>query len=470
MRTDDVLVLPVCLARISQRVVAARTLAAILILAVVLGSACATTGTGAPMIRDEMLARRFVLDYAHVPPPPTEIPSGVADAWTALRRGDARAADQALAALTSGDRLTAGAHTASGFLALGRGDAAESRTHFQQALAVVPEYSLALYGLGFLSEAVGNRAAGLDWYSRAVQAAPGLSEAAVRLQVLELEQAQAFMVDGELAEGAGDSGAAGVAYEAALELGPDVLRPYLRIAEIRRLDGDLDAAVRVLRSARDRIGELRLILEPLAGALLASGAYAEAYDAYQALEEVVPDDPEVWEMVAAARELYFATSLPEEYRRLEDKPQIVREDMAALIAIRLPNLGERVVEARTGVIITDIDDSWAEVYIRELVEWGVMQVFQNHGFSPGLVVKRQMFAEIAYRVLELLDAVEGTPHARLGDVASEHYLYDEIGVVVGHGILELGPRNRFGILDPLSGAEAVAAIQKLVRIARGSGD
>ena len=175
-------------------------------------------------------------------------------------------------------------------------------------------------------------------------------------------------------------------------------------------------------------------------------------------------------MVAAARELYFTISLPEEYRGLEDKPQIVREDVAALIAIRLPNLGERVVEARTGVIITDIDDSWAEIYIRELVEWGVMQVFQNHGFSPDLVVKRQMFAEIAYRVLELLDAVDGTPRARLGDVTSEHYLYDEIGVVVGQGILQLGPRNRFGILDPLSGAEAVAAIQKLVRIARSGGD
>ena len=459
MRTDDVRVFPVCLAG-----------AAILILVIVLGSACATVGTGAPTTPDETLARRFVLDYAHVPPPPAGLPSGVSDAWTALRRGDAMAADQALAMLTPGDRQTAGAHTASGFLALGRGVTAEPRTHFQQALAVVPEYSSALYGLGFLAEAVGNRAAGLDWYARAVRAAPGLSEAAVRLQVLELEQAQAFIVDGELAEAAGDTGAALVAYEAALELGPDVLKPYLRIAEIRRLGGDVVDAVPVLRSARDRIGELRLILEPLARALQASGAYAEAYDVYQALEDVAPDDPEVREMVAAACELYFTTSLPEEYRGLEDKPQIVREDVAALIAIRLPNLGERVVEARTGVIITDIDDSWAEVYIRELVEWGVMQVFQNHGFSPDLVVKRQMFAEIAYRVLELLDAVDGTPRARLGDVASEHYLYDEIGVVVGQGILQLGPRNRFGILDPLSGAEAVAAIQKLVRIARSGGD
>ena len=407
-----------------------RLLTVIVVLAVVLGSACATTGRGVPASPDEGLTRRFVLDHAHVPPPPAGLPSRVADAWTALRRGDAIVADQALAALTAGDRQTAGAHTASGFLALGRGVTPESRTHFQLALAAVPEYPSALYGLGFLAEVAGNRAAGLDWYSRAVQAAPGLSEAAIRLQVLELEQAQALIVAGDLADAAGDSGAALVAYEAALELGPNVLKPYLRIAEIHRLDGDVDATARVLRSARDRIGELRVILEPLAGALQASGAYAEAYDVYQALEDVEPNDPEIREMVAAAREEYFTTSLPEEYRGLEDKPQIVREDVAALIAIRLPNLRGRVGEARTGVIIVDIDDSWAEVYIGDVVEWGVMQVFQNHGFSPDLVVKRQMFAEIAYRVLELLDVVDGTPRARLGDVASEHYLYDEIGVVV----------------------------------------
>ena len=329
---------------------------------------------------------------------------------------------------------------------------------------------MALYGLGFLAEAQGNRTAGQDWYRRAVEIDPGLSAAAVRLQVLELEQAQGLIIEGELAKARGDSAAALGAYGAANTMAPNVLEPYMRIAEIRRAEGDLEGAIRTLRAARDQIGDVRVVLEPLGQVLQENGSHAEAYDVFQALEEVVPGDPDVRSMVSSARELYFTTSLPEPYRQLEQKPEIVRADLAALIAIRMPNLGDRVSDPRTGVIMSDIDDTWAEPYIRQAVEWNIMRAFQNHAFRPDLVVKRQMFAEVVYRVLETLGATDNAPRARLGDVASEHYLYDQIGVVVGYDILRLGPRNSFGILEPVSGAEAVAAVQRLVRIARSADD
>jgi len=353
---------------------------------------------------------------------------------------------------------------------LAYGATAEARTHFQRALAAAPSYATALYGLGFVAESEGNRVAGLDWYQQAVEADPSLSTASVRRQVLRLERAQTLIAEGEHAEARGDDGGAASSYESALDLGPDVLEPYLRIAAIQRRAGDDEDAIVTLRAARDRIGDLRIILEPLGHALQDAGAFADAYDVFQALQDVAPNDAEVRALVAAARDLYFTTSLPEPYRLLEEKAEIVREDLAALIAIRLPDLGERVAEPRTGVIIADIEDSWAEDYVREVVEWGVMQVFQNHAFGPQLVVKRQFFAEVAYRVLGLLDLTEGAPRARLSDVSTEHYFYDEIRVVVGREILTVGSRGSFGLLDPVSGEEAVAAMQRLVRLARSSSE
>ena len=56
------------------------------------------------------------------------------------------------------------------------------------------------------------------------------------------------------------------------------------------------------------------------------------------------------------------------------------------------------------------------------------------------------------------------------DVSSVHYLYERILVVVGQDILPLGPRNTFGLLESVSGREATAAMQRLVRLARSSGD
>jgi tetratricopeptide (TPR) repeat protein len=430
-------------------------------------TACATTATRTAPAPTPELVRRFVLDYEHVPAPPDGLTGEVRDAWQALRAGDDATAQRLVDTATASG---AGIDTVGGFLLLARGATTEARSRFQRALAAEPGDAPALYGLGFVAEAEGDRESGLDWYRQAVAADPTLSPAAVRLQVLRLEEAQALIAEGERAEAAGEGERALASYEAALELAPDVLEPYLRIAAIESRGGRHDAAVRTLRAARDRVGELRLVLEPLGQALQASSAYAEAYDVFQALQEVAPDDPAVRAQVAAAREMYFTTSLPEPYRELESKAEITREDLAALIAIRLESLADLVDEPRTGVIVVDIDDSWARDYIREVVQWGVMQVFQNHGFQPDLVVKRQAFAEVAYRILDLLGATENAPRARLTDVATEHYFYDQIGIVVGLGILELGPRGSFGLLDPVSGAEAVDAVQRLVRLARSGGE
>lgn len=444
-------------------------LGALAIAALMAVPACATTNTRPTPATNRNVARWFPLDYEHVPAAPADLSAEVRAAWDALRAGDSATAGEMLDINPTANRSTAGGSAARGFLMLARSATAEARTRFQQALTVSPGYATALYGLGFVAEVEGDRVAGLDWYRRAVEADPRLAAASVRLQVLRLEQAQVLIAEGERAAESGDDAAAVLSYGAALELGPDVLEPYLRIAAIQRRGGQNEDAIRTLRAARDRIGDLRIVLEPLGQALQESGAYDEAYDVFQALLDVVPDDAEVRAMVASARELYFTTSLPEPYRQIEDKRQIVRQDLAALIAIRLPSLGERADEARRGVIIIDIEDSWAEDYIREVVQWGVMQVFQNHAFGPELVIKRQFFAEIAYRVLELLDATDDAPRARLSDVATEHYFYDQIRVVVGQGILPVGPRGSFGLLEPVSGAEAVAAVQRLVRFARSPG-
>lgn len=426
-------------------------------------AACATTNPRTAPAPTNELVRRFVLGFEHVPPAPAGLSPEIRGAWEALRAGDAEAARLTLSASTE---ESPGRDTAEGFLLLARGAAPEARARFQQALAAAPDYATALYGLGFVAEAEGNRVAGLERYREAVGADATLSPAAVRLQVLRLEQAQALIAEGEQAEEGGTPAAALSSYEAALELAPEVLEPYLRIADIQSAAGRSEEAVRSLRAARDRIGDLPIVLEPLGRALQASGAYAEAYDVFQGLQEIMPGDPEVAAMVAGARELYFTTSLPEPYRELESKPEIVREDLAALIAIRLEELGDLIDEPQTGVIIIDIDDSWARDYIREVVAWDIMQVFQNHAFGPDLVVKRQYFAEVAYRVLEVLGATADAPRARLSDVAREHYFHDQIGVVVGLGVLETGPRDTFGLLEPVSGAEAVAAVQRLVRLAR----
>ena len=237
------------------------TFRAILVaISLIMLSACATTDTRmAPSVAVEILVRRYVLDYAHVPPAPGDLAPDIQPAWAALRAGDSIEARQVLDLVTTESRDTAGANTAEGLLLLASGATAEAYSCFQLAVAQSPDYPIALYGLGFLAESQGDRAAAFNWYRQAVNADPGLSAAVVRLQVLELEQAQELISQGEQAEAAGATATALIAYESALQLGPNILEPYLRIAEIQRRSSSLDSAVRTLRLARDRIGELHVL-------------------------------------------------------------------------------------------------------------------------------------------------------------------------------------------------------------------
>lgn len=436
----------------------------IVVLLALLLAGCASTGTrDAPVATGPPPELRAVRGV--VPAAPAEAPDAVRRAWEALRRGETAAARAEVDAMGVEAAATPDAEALRGFLALQAGDVERARMAFQTVLADVPHHPPALVGMGLLAEVEDDRQAALDFHRRALEADPTLPEAAVHLRILQLGEAREALLEGESAEAAGDRAAARSAYERAVDLAPELLAGYLRLAELARDAGDPQAAVEWLRRARGRVGDVRPVLEPLARALQEAEEHAEAWDVALELQEMAPEDPEIDELVARARELFETTSLPEQYRELEEADVVRREDLAALIAIRMPFLADLVEEPLEGVIITDTEGSWAERYIREVVSWKVMQVYQNHAFSPELEVSRQMFAEVAYRILVLIGDADAGTRPELRDVPRSHYFHDEIQAVVGNGILELDD-GRFGILERMSGRETIGAVQELARMAR----
>jgi hypothetical protein len=84
-------------------------------------------------------------------------------------------------------------------------------------------------------------------------------------------------------------------------------------------------------------------------------------------------------------------------------------------------------------------------------------------------VLRSMLVEAAYRVLELVGAAEGAPRPLLEDPPPEHVLYRQVQAVVGLGILQADANDGFDLLEPVSGAEAMRAVERLAAIARQFG-
>ena len=98
--------------------------------------------------------------------------------------------------------------------------------------------------------------------------------------------------------------------------------------------------------------------------------------------------------IEALRERAELARLPEEYRAIEQAPQITRGDLAALIGVRLAPLLQ-ASRRRDAVLITDVRTHWAAIWIMSVARAGVMEPFSNHAFQPRTAVRRVDLAQAA---------------------------------------------------------------------------
>ena len=326
----------------------------------------------------------------------------------------------------------------------------------------------AQYGMGLTAELQGRSDLAADWFEAALRSDAGLTRAAVELNRLALAGVSPSLQRAEMAADSGDVMAAEAAYRQVLAEAPFLAGPYIRIAELHLTSGDAGAAIEVLEGARRTLGDHPAVLQKLGELFDGERRYAEAADAYQRLADQDPDDADAAARARRAREAYEQASLPSEYRTLADKPTLTREELAAVIAISLPGLEGRAT-GRPGVIVADAGERWTTPFVLRTVQWGVLDVYQNNEFYPRMEVLRSMLVEAAYRVLEFVGAAEDAPRPALSDPPPEHVLYRQVQAVVGLEILGVKRNGDFDLLEPVSGAEAIQAIERLGAIVRQYG-
>jgi len=437
-----------------------RRLAALTLLAATAALAgCATTAT-APTTRPGA-----GLAAERVPAVPVGASPDVAAAWGGLRIGGTV---PGAAVLSPADRATAIGQAYEGFRGLRSGDLATAQNAFGAALAASADLAAAQYGMGLTADLQGRSDLAADWFAAALRSDASLTRAAVELNRLALVSVSPTLRRAEQAAQSGDVAAAETAYRQVIVQAPFLAGPYIRIAELHLTQDDTEAAIQVLEGARRTLGDHPAVLRKLGELFMADGRYAEAADAYQRLVDEVPDDADAAVRAREARAAYEQAALPSEYRTLADKADLTREELAAVLAISLRSL-EDLAAGRPGVIVADAGDRWTTPYVLRTVQWGVLDVYQNNEFYPRMKVLRSMLVEAAYRVLELVGAADGAPRPALSDPPPEHVLYRQVQAIVGLDILQLQRNGDFDLLEPVSGAEAMRAIERLGAIVRQYG-
>jgi Tfp pilus assembly protein PilF len=120
-------------------------------------------------------------------------------------------------------------------------------------------------------------------------------------------------------------------------------------------------------------------------------------------------------------------------------------------------------------IIKDIQDHWARNYIEEVVKYGIIPLFPDNTFKPDRLITKANFSKM---LLDLIVVITGDTTLEtkyfgavspFKDVRSDHFAFPAIMVTTTRGILEARDKIKgiFGLMDKVSGPEALLAIRNL---------
>jgi tetratricopeptide (TPR) repeat protein len=429
-----------------------RPCAALLAAAALLASACAS----AP--RRPVDAEAYLFPSARPGQLDPAAAREIERAWRDVMAGDAGPAERRLLKLLRREPGLAQAETALAYARLQAGRLEQATVGFEEVLGRAPEYVPALAGAGSAALRRGDSERALELYRRAVAVEPGDARLRRRLAELKLQVTERRVAAGRAAREAGRFEEAVAEYGVALDAAPEVAEVRLELAGLLEQQGDPSGAVAVLEGEP---GGDRGVLMRLAELLQAQGEPERALGAYRALLARDPADAEAQRRADELRQLLEFQRMPEEYRQIYSATRLTRGELAALISVKVTALS-RLQPGPTRVAV-DISGSWAREHIIKLLALDVLEVYPNHTFQPAATVRR---GDLARAVGQLLTLLGWKPPASpaLSDMSPHNLFYDGAARAVAAGLMSLTPAGAFEPWRPVSGAEAVAVLEGLVRL------
>jgi len=390
--------------------------------------------------------------------------------WQWLQAGDLKAAERNFSAALKQAPAFYPAEAGLGYVALARKDAREAAGHFDRALTGSATYPPALAGRGDALLALGQRDAALASLQAAVAADPQLTALRSRIEVLRFRGLQEDVDAARKAADAGRLAEARTMYERTLAASPESPFLYRELAIVERREGNLPAALEhALKAAQLNPTEPRNFVT-IGEIYEAQAEYAKAIEAFTSAGSLEPSDA-IDSKLEDLREKAAFAAMPAEYKSIETAQTVTRAQLAALVGVRLDDVLKRAPRTNA-VVITDTRSSWAGPWILSVARAGVMEVYPNHTFQPNAMVRRAELAQAVSRALTLiasanprLGATLRNARGKFTDVPPGHFNYPAASIAIQSGAMSVTSDGAFQLSRPITGAEAIAAVNRLEELA-----
>lgn len=381
-------------------------------------------------------------------------------AWTEVLAGSAEAAERRFLKLQSRHPDLPAPAAGLAFARLRGGRALDAGRGFQAVLARHPDYVPALVGAASCALRLGDAERALVLLRRAEAASPQEPAVRRRLPEVKLQITEKRMAAARAAAAAGHTDEAIAEYGRALEAAPEVGGVRVELANLLSAGGQHAEALGVLEA--DPVEDRQVLLR-LGELLTQTGESARALETYR---RILTRDPRDAEALARALELrrdLERMQMPEEYRRIETAPRLTRADLAAVLSVKVTALSRLSPPEKEPQVAIDISGSWARSHILRVLALEIMDLYPNHTFQPGAVVRRGELARAVARVLDLAQAPASAAPV-LTDMSRNNLVYDAAVRVVGAGLMDLSQAGAFEAWRPVSGRDATDVIEGLARL------
>jgi tetratricopeptide (TPR) repeat protein len=389
--------------------------------------------------------------------------------WAFLQNGDLKTAEREFSAALANAPQFFPADISLGYVELARRDAGAALPHFERAIERQPTDLSALHGRAQALVALNRDADALAAFEAILAVDPNQLEIRREVEVLRFRGSEQGVQVAREAARAGRLDQAVRAYTAAIAASPESPFLYRELAAVERRQGNTTAALEHFRKAAALDPSDARSLEQIGDLLDAQHDLDGAVDAYSRVLAMEADAAVARKLEAVRAKAAFEM-LPAEYRAIDQAPQITRGDLAALIGVRLSPLLEATPSNDDG-LITDVRNHWAASWIVSVTRAGIMEPFPNHAFQPRTIVRRADLAQIAARLLTRVAAARSTPPAwtsariRFADLAPGHLAYPAASITVAAGVMKTPAESTFQPARPVTGAEAIEAIQQIQALA-----
>lgn len=391
-------------------------------------------------------------------------------AWQRLQAGDLRNANREFNETLKRSATFYPAETGLGFVALADRDFKQASSRFSAALAKNDRYLPAWLGLADAHVGLGNDVEAIAALERALEIDPKREALRDRLELLRFKEVQALIGAGQRARQANRYDEAARLLERALTLSPSSTIILRELSALETARGSLDAAEEHARRAIQIDANDAESHAALGAVLEARQQYRDAAAAYGRAAAIDPRP--IWrERSTALREKANLSAIPPEFRDLPAAATISRAQVAALIGTRLDVLVERAPK-KVAAVATDVRTHWAAPWILPITQAGIMEVLPNHTFQPAATVRRADLAKVIEQLLAVLAAERQidlgrwrASRPRFTDLPPTNLFYNAAALAIASGAMDTLEGNRFQPTRPVTGAELVAAIERIEQLA-----